>query len=599
MFTSFHQLSSSLRPFKIQSIDAALSSTLAAPNTSIASNPFLSFLRFRSIRRSNSLSLPSFSITMSAGGDDAGAPYQEALDALSALITKRQRADKSNNGDCFELMSDYVKILGLEDDISGMKIVHVAGEHLHRLYAILPHGIVREVSFANQQAVVPPKTPTLLENANEDVPMPSFFRFIALLAFKIFSAEQVDVAIMEVGLGGKFDATNVACVQAPVVCGIASLGFDHMEILGNTLGEIAGEKAGIFKHGVPAFTVPQPDEAMAVLEQKASELNVPLQVALPLDVSLLNGSRLGLEGEHQFLNAGLAVALCYTWLQKTGHLEGTYNEHISSLPDQFINGLATAHLLGRAQIVRDPYIDEDSYENLIFYLDGAHSPESMEVCGKWFSLTIDEVVQQNNSLEGQLLDSSRDPHGLVQKDPNETSKKNTKQILLFNCMPVRDPQLLLPRLISACAHHGVHFQMALFVPNQSVYNKIGSHTAPKSDPQVDVTWQLTLQRVWESIVHGGKGIRGGSDNAGDAIREESNGDTEHSFGTCKSSLVFPSLPLALNWLKDSVQQNRSVRFQMFGLRTETETFSLHVAVAGKNKILDANDATKSLSFALK
>ncbi|KAK9168314.1 hypothetical protein Syun_000454 [Stephania yunnanensis] len=301
MFTSFHQLSPSLRPFKIQSTDAALSSTLAAPNTSIASNPFLSFLRFRSIRRSNLLSLPSFSITMSAGGDDAGAPYQEALDALSALITKRQRADKSNNGDCFELMSDYVKILGLEDDISGMKVIHVAGTKGK-------------------------------ENANEDVPMPSFFRFIALLAFKIFSAEQ---------------------------------------------------------HGVPAFTVPQPDEAMAVLEQKASELNLVLVLKMPL-FSL---------------------------------------EKQSSLPDQFINGLATAHLLGRAQIVLDPYIDEDSYENLIFYLDGAHSPESMEVCGKWFSQTIDEVVQQNNSLEGQLLDSSRDPHGLVQKDPNETSKKNTKQIL--------------------------------------------------------------------------------------------------------------------------------------------------------------------------
>ncbi|KAK9123860.1 hypothetical protein Sjap_013462 [Stephania japonica] len=520
---------------------------------------------------------------MSGGGDyTAPSPYQEALDTLSALITKRQRADKSNNGDCFELMLDYMKILGLEEDISRMKIIHVAGTKGKGSTCTFVESILRNCGFRTGLFTSPHLVDVrerfrldgveiceekflayfwwcydrLKENTNEDVPMPSFFRFIALLAFKIFSAEQIDVAIMEVGLGGKFDATNV--VQAPVVCGIASLGFDHMEILGNTLGEIAGEKAGIFKHEVPAFTVPQPDEAMAVLEQKASELNVPLQVALPLDSSLLNGSRLGLEGEHQFLNAGLAVALCYTWLQKTGHLEGTYNEHIRSLPDQFINGLATAHLLGRAQIVRDPYIDEESYENLVFYLDGAHSPESMEVCGKWFSLTIGEVVQQNNSFEGQLQDNSRDPHGLVQKDPNEASK-NTKQILLFNCMPVRDPQLLLPRLVSACAHHGVHFQMALFVPNQSVYNKIGSHTAPKSDPQVDVTWQLTLQRVWESIVNGGKG---GNDNAGDAIREESNRDTEHSSGTCKSSLVFPSLPLALNWLRDSVQQNRSVRFQV-------------------------------------
>ncbi|PWZ09419.1 Folylpolyglutamate synthase [Zea mays] len=70
----------------------------------------------------------------------------------------------------------------------------------------------------------------LKEKTDDDIPMPAYFRFLALLAFKIFSAEQVDVAVLEVGLGGKFDATNV--VKAPVVCGISSLGYDHMEILG-------------------------------------------------------------------------------------------------------------------------------------------------------------------------------------------------------------------------------------------------------------------------------------------------------------------------------------------------------------------------------
>ncbi|RYR26215.1 hypothetical protein Ahy_B02g060410 [Arachis hypogaea] len=112
-------------------------------------------------------------------------------------------------------------------------------------------------------------------------------------------------------------------IQEPIVCGITSLEYDHMEILGNTLGEIAGEKAGIFKDQISAFTVPQPDEAMRVLEEKASQLNVPLQVVNPLDPSLLNGLRLGLEGEHQYLNAGLAVALCSTWLKRTGHLGDT------------------------------------------------------------------------------------------------------------------------------------------------------------------------------------------------------------------------------------------------------------------------------------
>lgn len=152
--------------------------------------------------------------------------------------------------------------------------------------------------------------------------MPTYFQFLALLAFKIFSEQQVDVAILEVGLGGTFDATNV--VQKPIVCGVTSLGYDHMEILGNTLGQIAGEKAGIFKPGIPAFTVDQPREAMEVLCEKAFQLDVPIQVTASLGVGSLNGGHLGLDGEHQYLNAGLAVALCSTWLQRTGHSKVNY-----------------------------------------------------------------------------------------------------------------------------------------------------------------------------------------------------------------------------------------------------------------------------------
>lgn len=81
---------------------------------------------------------------------------------------------------------------------------------------------------------------------------------------QIFLEEDVDVAILEVGLGGRLDATNV--VRAPFACGITPLGYDHMDVLGHTLAEISGEKAGILKEGSPAFTVPQPAEAMEVLQ---------------------------------------------------------------------------------------------------------------------------------------------------------------------------------------------------------------------------------------------------------------------------------------------------------------------------------------------
>lgn len=522
---------------------------------------------------------------MEEGGDGSQkpsmTPYEEALDALSSLITKRSRADKSNKGDCFDLLFDYVKMLELEKPLSQMKIIHVAGTKGKGSTCTFSESILRNCGFHTGLFTSPHLIDVrerfrldgvdiceekflayfwwcydkLKESTNEDVPMPTYFRFLALLAFKIFAAEQVDVAILEVGLGGKFDATNL--VQAPIVCGISSLGYDHMEILGNTLGEIAGEKAGIFKHGAPAFTVPQPDEAMRVLEEKASKLDVHLQVAPPLVADLLNGLKLGLEGEHQYLNAGLAVALCSTWLQRTGHLEFNYLERTSSLPEQFIKGLTTASLQGRAQIVPDQHIDIESPGDLVFYLDGAHSPESMEVCAGWFSLAIKEDSQRQN-LNYQPQDNSRSSHELIQRHPGERSRKNSTQILLFNCMSVRDPQLLLPHLMKTCANHGVHFKKALFVPNISVYYKVGSHASPPIDSQVDLSWQFNLQRVWENLMQGNKGDAKSIDDDCEEVKDA----TKLSVKSCENSAVFSSLPIAMKWLRDTVQQNQSIRFQV-------------------------------------
>ncbi|XP_018492305.2 folylpolyglutamate synthase isoform X4 [Raphanus sativus] len=337
--------------------------------------------------------------------------------------------------------------------------------------------------------------------------MPTYFCFLALLAFKIFATEQVDVVILEVGLGGRYDATNV--IQKPVVCGVTSLGYDHMEILGHTLAEIAAEKAGIFKSGVPAFTVPQPDEAMRILDEKASKLDVKLQVVEPLDSS----QRLGLQGEHQYLNASLAVALCSTFLQKIGIIEDK-NDTNDGLPERVISGLSNAYLMGRAMIVPDSELPEE----IVFYLDGAHSPESMEACATWFSQQV-----------------------------KERNQKISEQILLFNCMTVRDPSLLLPRLRTKCIDQGVEFKNAVFVPNMSVYNQVGGSWS-KFEQRVDdsTTWQLGLKSIWDNIARGEAKTKSRSDS-----KEE------------EKSLVFSSLPLAVDWLRDSARRkSKQVRFQV-------------------------------------
>nr|CAB3499220.1 unnamed protein product [Digitaria exilis] len=452
-----------------------------------------------------------------AGVVTGSAEYEEVLGCLASLITQKVRADTGNRGNQWELMPKYVKILELEKPIAQLKVVHVAGTKGKGSTCTFTESILRSCGFRTGLFTSPHLMDVrerfrldgldiseekfiryfwwcwnrLKDKTGDDVPMPAYFRFLALLAFKIFSDEQVDVAVLEVGLGGKYDATNV--VRAPVVCGISSLGYDHMEILGNTLGEIAGEKAGILKKGVPAYTVPQPEEAMSVLMRRASELGVSLQVVEPLDPQKLEDQPLGLHGEHQYMNAGLAVALANTWLERQGHLDRIHVNHSDTLPDQFIKGLSSAYLPGRAQIVPDPQVnsenDDSDNSSLVFYLDGAHSPESMEMCARWFA-----YVTNNDRIQ---------PVSLEQPQTN----RNSRKILLFNCMTVRDPQRLLPRLLDTCDQNGLHFEQALFVPNQSQYNKLGSLASPPSErEQIDLSWQLSLQRVWESLPRSNKGV---------------------------------------------------------------------------------------------
>ncbi|MBN2148178.1 MAG: bifunctional folylpolyglutamate synthase/dihydrofolate synthase [Anaerolineales bacterium] len=107
----------------------------------------------------------------------------------------------------------------------------------------------------------------------EDIKYLTTFEITTALAFLYFARQNVDVAVIEVGLGGRLDATNV--VQ-PVVSVITSLSYDHQYVLGNTLTEIAGEKAGIIKQGVPVVSAPQMEEARLVIEKVAQEQNAPL-----------------------------------------------------------------------------------------------------------------------------------------------------------------------------------------------------------------------------------------------------------------------------------------------------------------------------------
>ncbi len=129
---------------------------------------------------------------------------------------------------------------------------------------------------------------------------PTFFELATVLAAWWFAQEKAGVVVWETGMGGRLDATNAV---RPLVSVITPIGLDHREWLGPDLATIAGEKAGIFKSGVPAVSAPQETEARLVLEQKAAQVDAPLTfVAAPC------ADPIGLPGEHQRWNAALALA---------------------------------------------------------------------------------------------------------------------------------------------------------------------------------------------------------------------------------------------------------------------------------------------------
>ena len=129
---------------------------------------------------------------------------------------------------------------------------------------------------------------------------PTFFEIATILALDYFAAQGCDFVVLETGMGGRLDSTNAV---TPLVSVITPIAMDHMSWLGETLPEIAGEKAGIIKSGVPVVSAPQAPEAASVLVAKALECGAPLKfVSAPLS------GEIALAGHHQKWNAALAVA---------------------------------------------------------------------------------------------------------------------------------------------------------------------------------------------------------------------------------------------------------------------------------------------------
>lgn len=207
----------------------------------------------------------------------------------------------------------------------------------------------------------------------------TYFEVLTGAALLYFAREAVDLAVLEVGLGGRLDSTNVI---TPEVCAITSIQLEHTQVLGETLEEIAREKAGIIKPGVTTITVPQADEVMKVLRDVAAERDAPLlvlgetvefsqrfeaspelgphvRVCVSTPRSSYEHLAVPLMGHHQGENCGLALAI----------LDKLRERGFEAPEKDVAAGLAMTPPMGRLERV---------WQSPAIFVDGAHTPESVE-----------------------------------------------------------------------------------------------------------------------------------------------------------------------------------------------------------------------------
>jgi dihydrofolate synthase/folylpolyglutamate synthase len=212
---------------------------------------------------------------------------------------------------------------------------------------------------------------------------PTFFELVTAVGFAYFADEAVDIAVIEVGLGGKLDSTNVI---TPEVAAVASISLDHTQFLGNTPAEIAKQKAGIFKKGVPALTFDQDPAVIEAMREVATAVGAPFQVVgkdiefssrFEANVQLGPHTRVGLStaknlyehvpvplpGEHQAQNCGLALAII-----------DKLSERGFDLPtSKVVLGLEETKIPGRMEVIwKQPKV----------LVDGAHNPAALSALSK-------------------------------------------------------------------------------------------------------------------------------------------------------------------------------------------------------------------------
>jgi dihydrofolate synthase / folylpolyglutamate synthase len=319
--------------------------------------------------------------------------YQDALDYIFEYVNYEKKARYPYDAVTFDLsrMDRVLELLGRPQD--RFRCVHIAGTKGKGSTSAMVESVLRAAGFRtglytsphlhtfrerirlNGGLMTKADLVALLDRcrpAFEAVPEITAFEVMTALAFQYYAEQGVEWAVLEVGLGGRLDATNVV---HPAVCAITSLSYDHVELLGHTLSLIAFEKAGIIKPGVPVVSAPQEPEAMAVIRRVCADTGAHLIVVgdawrWEKDGTDITGQtltmrgpdgrptyadlRIPLIGRHQLDNATAAVAI----------LEELRGQGVAISEDALRRGLAAARWPGRLELLNSrPPLVVDSAHN--------------------------------------------------------------------------------------------------------------------------------------------------------------------------------------------------------------------------------------------
>lgn len=289
---------------------------------------------------------------------------------------------------------------------AGYKVGQTSSPHLSKLTerCLINGRAVRESHF-NQSLQ------TVIDLAERENLQLSFFVLALIASYLEFRREKVDWAVVEVGLGGRFDATNL--LAKPRACVISSIGFDHTELLGNTLAEIAGNKAGIAKAACPMFVGSLAAEAESAVKEICQQVGAPLFIQgrdFEQQPELLEN--LALSGNYQRQNATVAVAVA---------------EHLGLSREAISQGLNRARWPGRLerfQLKRDA-------ESLDVLLDVAHNVQGMqallefmrsEILGKYSRISVVFGALERKAWR-EMLECWREL--LAERPENESENKSS------------------------------------------------------------------------------------------------------------------------------------------------------------------------------